>query len=139
VTLRWLFIGTVQAVALGLLLGSMTIAPGGCTPAARAGIPVLSTIDAIGMGISQIAGWCNDRGIEPETVTSALKAAQEKDYRTALALLGDAVARSRAAGDPIPADVEMTLRLAEGAVAATAIEQGMRALSGKAPDGGAKP
>ena len=111
------------------ILLSVAVQWGGCTPAERAGIPVLSQVDAIGMGVAQIVGWCEKRGVEPETVASALKAAQKRDYRTALALLGDVVARSRAAGDPIPAEVEMTLRLAEGAVAAQAIEDGMRAVS----------
>lgn len=105
----------------------------GCTPAARAGIPVLSTVDAIGMGVAQVAGWCEDRGVEPETVASAKRLADSKDYQGALALLADVVSKARAAGDPVPADVEVTLRLAEGAAAAYAVEQGMRAISAPTP------
>ena len=116
-------------VAIILCLGL-----GACTPAERAGIPVLSTIDAIGMGVSRVAGWCEDRGIEPETVASAKRLADTKDYTGALALLNDLVTKARAAGDPIPADVEMTLRLAEGAMAAEAVQEGMRALSAPPPE-----
>jgi hypothetical protein len=121
------------------ILLTATFVAGACTPAERAGIPALSTIDAIGMGVAQIAGWCEKRGIAPETVDKARKLAADKDYQGALVLLADLVTKSRAAGDPIPAEVEMTLRLAEGAAAAASVEAGMRALSGRAPDGTAKP
>ncbi len=100
------------------------------------GIPVLSTVDAIGRGVAHVVGWCEERGVEPATVASAKQAVADRDYRLALDLISRAVTASRKAGDPIPEDVEVTLRLAEGALAAQAIQDGMRALSG-AKDAGA--
>lgn len=111
-----------------------------CSPASTpAGVPTLTQLDAIARGASSVLEWTRARGIQPETVLSAQKAVAEKDYGYALDLLGRVVAASRKAGDPVPESVEVTLRLAEGAMAAQGIEQGMRALSGRTPDGSVRP
>jgi hypothetical protein len=128
---RWLLALGMPLLVLGLL---------GCSPAQLAGVPALTTLDAIGRGVSVVLQWCQARGIQPETIASAQKAIAEKDYPYALDLLGRVVTASRAAGDPIPESVEVTLRLAEGAVAAQAIQDGMRALSAPHVDeAGTKP
>lgn len=94
------------------------------------GVPALTALDAIGRGVAHVVGWCSDRGIEPATVDSARQAIADKDYAAALDLAVRLVTAARAKGDPIPEDVEVTLRLAEGALAAQAVQDGMRALSG---------
>lgn len=86
-------------------------------------------MDAIGRGVAHVAGWCDERGIEPETVRTVYKAIDEKDWRLALAETSRMVSAARARGDQVPEEVEVTLRLAEGAIAAQAIQDGMRAVS----------
>jgi hypothetical protein len=98
-----------------------------CTPAERAGVPVLSTIDAVGKGVAHVLGWCEENGADVE---AARKAAADRDYVKAIELAKLVVAGLREAGQPIPEDTEVLLRLAEGAAAAEAIQSGMRALSG---------
>lgn len=96
---------------------------------AATGVGVLSAVDAIGRGVAHVAGWCDERGIEPETVRTVYKAIDERDWRLALTEATRLVSAARARGDQVPEDVEVTLRLAEGAVAAQAIQDGMRAVS----------
>lgn len=116
---------TVRVLALALMVA--------CTPADRAGIPVLSQVDAIGMGVSRVLGWCEANGADAERTERARQAVAERDYRAAVALAADVVRELRAAGQPVPEETEVMLRLAEGAMAAQAIQDGMRALSGGAP------
>jgi hypothetical protein len=117
--------GTTKRIVGGLLIFLLT----GCS--SLRGVPVLSTADAIGRGAAQVFGWCDERGISPEKVDAGRKAIADRDYAAAVALASELVAASRKAGDPIPEDVEVVLRLAEGAMAAQAVADGMRALSGK--------
>lgn len=124
--------GAVRAAAtkagisiVGLVLAVFLLA--GCS--VLKGVPALSALDAIGRGVAHVVGWCEDRGIQPATVETARQAIADRDYPTALDLATRLVAAARAKGDPIPEEVEVTLRLAEGALAAQAIQDGMRALS----------
>lgn len=103
----------------------------GCA-ALKTGVPMLSQADAIGRGLAHVVGWCDDRGIQPSTVAMAKQAIDERDYALAFELATRIVTASRAAGDPIPEQVEVTLRLAEGALAAQAIQDAARALSSDA-------
>lgn len=116
--------GSGTLVSLVLLVSAL-----GCTPAQRAGVPVLSAIDAVGRGVSQVMGWCEDAGADRSTLARAQTAIEERDYAEALALSSEMVTRLREAGASVPEEVEVTLRLAEGALAAGAIQDGMRALS----------
>lgn len=103
---------------------------GGCNPAAF--VPVLSTVDAVGRGLSRVLGWCDDHGVDAAKLAEAKKVAESKDYQQALVMAVELVSKARAAGEPVPEDIEVMLRLAEGAMAAQAIQDGMRALSGTA-------
>lgn len=113
----------IGPVALVLLLGA-------CTPADRAGVPVLSTVDAIGRGVSKVLGWCDAAGADETTLARAVEAYEKRNYQDAVALAADMVRNLREAGADVPEDTELMLRLVEGAMAAQAIQDGMRALSG---------
>lgn len=105
----------------------------GCTPAERAGVPVLSTIDAVGRGVSKVLGWCDDAGADEKTLARAIAAYEQKNYREAVVLAAEMVKNLRAAGAEVPEETELMLRLVEGAMAAQAIDDAMSALSGPAP------
>lgn len=97
--------------------------------AEAAASPVLSVVDAIGHGVANVVGWCDEHGVDAKTVATAKQAIADRDYATAVTMAADLVSKARAAGDPIPQDVEVTLRMAEGLIAAHAIEVGMGAVS----------
>lgn len=101
----------------------------GCTPAARKGIPVLSTVDAVGMGIADVMGWCEDAGANATTLARAQRAYADKDYRQAVALLTDVATSLRKQGADLPDSAFAVLKMAEGALAADAIQNGLRAIS----------
>ena len=128
----WFDSVTQKVILLGVVL-----ALGACSTL-RSGVPVLSTIDAVGRGVSQVLGWCEERGIDPVAVAAAKQAVVDRDYGTALELAKALVQKSRSAGDPIPEETEVVLRLTEGALAAQAVQEGMRALS-TTPAAGAQP
>jgi hypothetical protein len=113
--------GIVAALAL-----SLTAA---CTPAQRAGIPVVSQIDAVGMALSDVLGWCDSHGADKGGLAEALRALQREDYSTAAAQTA-VLMRDVGEREHVPRDVVAMLRLVEGALAAQAIQDGMRALSG---------
>lgn len=125
--LPWLMKKGGMPVVGGLLIFLVALVPA-CS-ARLNGVPVLSTIDAVGRGVSHVLGWCEERGIDPGTVQTAKQAVVDRDYGTALEIAKTLVQKSRAAGDPIPEQTEVLLRLAEGALAAQAVQDGMRALS----------
>jgi hypothetical protein len=111
---RWL-----RAIAAAAIL----ILPS-CTPA------MLSAADLIGRSAARVLGWCeNAPGAEPSRLAQARKAVDEKDYITAAMLLHQAVNDLRAAGTEPPPDIAGSQMLL-GALAAEAIQNGMRALSG---------
>lgn len=103
-----------------------------CTPAQRALVPILSQVDAIGMGVSQVMGWCDKAGADRATLARAQQAVKDRDYAQAIVLASEMAAELRRHGEPIPDEAFVTLKLAEGALAAQAIQDGMRALSGTA-------
>ena len=101
-----------------------------CTPSQRAGIPVVSTVDAIGMGVSRVLGWCEEHDVPPSSIDAAREAAQRGDYAAAAAIAEDML-RDAGREEAVPADVVATLRLVQGALAAQAIDDAMSALSAK--------
>jgi hypothetical protein len=121
------FPGAAKAAAVGSLV--LCLALTGCTPKQRAGIPVLSTVDAVGMGLADVMGWCEDAGANATTLARAQQAYSDKDYRQAVALLTDVATSLRKNGADLPDSAFAVLKMAEGALAADAIEQGMRAIS----------
>lgn len=127
--------GVVAVLLMVALAAPMTA----CTPAQRSGVPVLSTVDAVGRGLSHVLGWCEENGADESRLAKAERATENRDYLAAIALASEMVRDARKEGAAVPEDVEVTLRLAEGLMAAHAIEQGMRALSTPStakPDGG---
>ncbi len=104
----------------------------GCTPAQRSMVPILSTVDAIGMGLSRAMGWCEAAGADKTTLARARKAYEDQDYATATMLVSEIAAELRRNGADVPDDAFVTLKLAEGALAAQSIQDGLRALSGTA-------
>lgn len=97
------------------------------------GVPVLSTADAVGRGLSHVLGWCKDAGADETTLARALEAYERKEHAEAVSLAVDMVKNLRAAGRDVPEETEVLLRLAQGALAAQAIDDGMSALSGEKP------
>ena len=100
-----------------------------CTPAERAGVPILSTVDAIGVAASRVLGWCGEHEADAGKLLRARQAVKDRDYQVAFQLAGELVQELRDRGEPVPEETEAMLRLAQGAMAAQAIEGAMRALS----------
>jgi hypothetical protein len=105
-----------------------------CTPAERAALPVLSTIDAVGIEVSHVLGWCSEHDLSPDTIAQAQKAVSQKDYSAAVELTYELLQAASKAGDPVPKELVAALEVTRGALAAEAIQAGMSALStGGAP------
>lgn len=102
-----------------------------CTPAERAklNVPVVSTIDAVGMQVAQVLGWCQAHGVDGQTLLDAKRAADEKDFGTALDLSRKILSKTAEAGEPVPKELVGIITTAEGALAAEGVQDGMRALS----------
>ncbi len=111
-----------------LLIAALSVA---CTPAERArlGVPVISQIDAIGSTLAQAVGWCEDHGADRAAVDDARKAIQEKDLGAAIERIHVILQKSAESGEKIPVEVVALVETARGALAAQAIQDGMRALS----------
>lgn len=118
------------------LLAAATLAPlgialgcGALQAAARDASTVLTTADAIGRGLSQVVAWCRANGVDAQLVANAERAIADKDYHSAIVITESIVAKARVNSADIPEAMEVTLRLAEGAIASESIAAGMRALS----------
>lgn len=126
----------MRSRAVSALLAVILLASA-CTPAQRAAFPVISTVDAIGSGVAHVLGWCQDNDLPPEAVAAAVKALAEKQYLAAIAAVEPALTQAIGRGE-VPPEVQTSYQLAKGMAAAYAVEQGMRALSGRNPDGSEK-
>lgn len=116
------------ALALSLAL-PLALGAEGCTPAA------LSAADLVGRSAARVLGWCeNTPGANTSRLAQAKKAIEDEDLLTAAALLHQAVNELRERGKEPPADVAGSQMLL-GALAAEAIQNGMRALSGTSSAG----
>ena len=113
-----------------LCLTVMAVAPA-CTPAQRAGLPVLSTVDAMGVQLAQVLGWCERNDVDEAVLASAKRAAQQGDFGEAIDL---AFVLLHAAGleQEVPREVVAMAELIRAAAAAESIQNGMRAVSGGA-------
>lgn len=121
-----------QAAAVALVL-----MVSGCV-ALRSAVPILSQADAIGRGVSHLLGWCEDNKVSPAAIAEAERELAAKNYAAAIAAFEPALTRAIQRGD-VSEDVQAEYQLARGMAAAYAVEQGMRALSGRQPDGSARP
>lgn len=119
--------GVAGLIGLALLV-PLALGPGvaACSTLKDA-VPALTQADAVGRGVAHVLGWCDAQ--EPDAVTAAKIAAARGDYAQALQIAEGIVTRSREAGVEVPESVEVTLRLAEGAVGAEAVQNAARALA----------
>ena len=99
----------------------------------------IKTADAIGRGVAHVIGWAEQNGATPADVVAAVTKAKEGDYAEALRLAALMVAEAKRQGHEPPDETATMLALAQELQAARAVEQGMRALGGRNPDGSAKP
>jgi hypothetical protein len=98
-----------------------------CTPSA------LTAADLVGRSAARVLGWCEQApGVEKTRLARARQAIEDEDLIAAAALLHEAVTELRERGQEPPPDVAGSQMLL-GALAAEAIQNGMRALSA-APD-----
>jgi hypothetical protein len=100
-------------------------------------VPVLSQADAIGRGVAHVLGWCEDNKVSPDVIAKAAKELADKQYLAAISAVEPALTKAINRGE-VPVEVQTSYQLAKGLAAAYAVEQGMRALSGRNPDGSAK-
>jgi len=115
----------IKRFALALTLAAVAL---GCTPSQRSAIPVLSTVDAVGKGISKLLGWCEEHDVSIEDVLKAKKALDEKNYVEAAALATELVEKI-GKNEDVPEEIALLAGLVRGAAAAQAIGEGMRAIS----------
>lgn len=121
------------AALLFVLASSLFGGATACTPAQRAGLPVLSQLDAVGMGLSQVLGYCEDHKADAAQIAAAYDALERKKHQEAVSIAA-VLLRTIGEREQVDREVVALLKLAEGALAAQAIQDGMRALSG--PPGG---
>lgn len=121
----------MSALKQVVLLVLLAVSSSACTPAERAalGVPVIPQIDAIGSVLAEAVGWCADHGATPATVLEARQAIADKDPGTAVDVVRKMLEASAKAGEPIPPQIVSLVETAEGAIAAQAVQDGMRAVS----------
>jgi hypothetical protein len=125
------YVQSMLAVLFAAACITLGLATTRCTPAARQalGIPALSQIDSIGMTVAHVAGWCESHGATPANLDAARQAIQDRDAYRAIELLRTELGTLAKAGESVPPELVALLNTAEGALAAQAIGNGMRALS----------
>ena len=98
-----------------------------CSPQAAGDprVPDLSTVDALGMGVAQVMGWCANAGADKSLLTEARDAYVRNDYATAVAILTKLTKALKEQGADIPDEAFVILKLAEGALAAQAAGNGL--------------
>jgi len=124
--------GRVEAVIVLAMLA--VIAPCvhvSCTPTQRAalGVPALSQADAIGIAVSHAVGWCEAHGADATAVQTARTALVERDPGLAITVVRKMLIVSAAVGEFVPRELVATVELAEGLLAAKAIQEGMQAIT----------
>ena len=114
----------MKHLALVLLIALSAL---GCT-GSNSAVPVLSTVDAIGKGVSKLLGWCEEHDVSIEDVLKAKKALDEGRYAEAATLAAKLV---EAVGEheDVPDEIALLAGLVKAAAAAQAIDEGMSAIS----------
>jgi hypothetical protein len=119
----------VLAVLTGMAIWAPFVAYS-CTPAQRAlMVPSMSKIDAIGIAVSHAVGWCEAHGADATAVSTARKALVDRDPGTAISVIRKMLEATAAAGEPVPPELVATVELAEGLLAAKALQEGMQAIT----------
>jgi hypothetical protein len=102
-----------------------------CTPAQREKlvVPTLTQVDAIGWTLMQALAWCEAHGVDAKSIAAAKEAIERKDLGQGIELIRKALEKTAESGEPVPPEVVALVQTAEGAIAAEAVQDGMRAIS----------
>jgi len=110
----------------------------GCATVRTHGPATLDLIDAVDTQAANVLGFIAPLMPDGDTKVAALAAAKAaKDFATFFDLAKPMLERIAAGGEEVPRDI--AAQAATGAAAAYGVEQGVRALSGRNPDGSPKP
>ena len=120
-------------VALCLSIGTLVVIPA-CT-AAQVATVIRTAHDALGV-VAKILGFCEENGSPAEKVATVRKLYEDENWVGALGELTVMVQQLKEAGVQVPPEIDNDL--VAGMAAAYSIEQGMRAISGRNPDGSEK-
>ena len=107
-----------------LVLVGLLVAPAwclGCLPSDRSAVPVLSTVDAVGKGVSKLLGWCEEHDVSIEDVAKAQKALDEKRYAEAAVLAVELVEKI-GQDEEVPAEIALLAGLVRSLAAAQALD-----------------
>ncbi len=102
-----------------LLAGA--IACTSCLPSQRSNVPVLSTVDAVGQGVSQLLGWCEEHDVSIDDIARAKKALDEKRYAEAAALAAELVEKI-GQNEEVPVEIAMLAGLVKSLAEAHAVD-----------------
>lgn len=119
-------------MTLRIFLVALCLALTGCgNPAALAqgATTALSVVDAIARAVPKVVSTCEEAGADVERVKIAKEAIKNGDYATAIVVARELLESVRKQGVEIPEDVDEKLSLAEGAMAAGAIERFAKKIS----------
>jgi hypothetical protein len=92
-----------------------------CLPSERSAMPVLSTVDAVGKGVSQLLGWCEEHDVSLEDVQRAKKALDDKRYAEAAALAAELVEKI-GEHEEVPEEIAMIAGLVKSLAEAHALD-----------------
>ena len=113
----------MKRLALALILAVVAV---GCAPGSMG--PVLSTVEAVGKGVSKLLGWCEEHDVSIEDVLKAKKALEEKNYVEAAAIAAELVQKI-GENEDVPEEIAILAGLIRGAAAAQVIDESMSAIS----------
>jgi hypothetical protein len=88
----------------------------------------VSQADAIASQLTEVARWAAAHGIYPSTILKAKDAIVNRDFAEGYTLLYTAVEASRAAGDPIPKEIDAMMKLCQAQIIVGMVE-GLHAVS----------
>lgn len=92
-----------------------------CSPSQRSHIPVLSTVDAVGQGVSKLLGWCEEHDVSLEDVAKVQKALDEKRYAEAAAMAAELVEKVGQSED-VPEEIALLAGLVRSLAEAKAVD-----------------
>jgi hypothetical protein len=118
--------GIGKALGLGALV--LLVGCAGLPPLPTT-VPSLEALDAIGLTVQQAARWAQDHGASATNLEAVRAAFERRDPAAAVTVLRETFATIARNGYSVPPEMVALLDTAEGALAAQAVEAGMRALS----------
>jgi len=120
--------GATGAVASGLVAGYLGLVMA-CTPAQRASIPIVRDVDAVGITVAHVLGWCEDHGAPPDVLDQARAALNDKHTGEAIELAYQALKVAADHGENVPRELVAIVETARKAAQADAVAAGLRVLS----------